>query len=61
MSGNQYCLISAFFISAVIIAEHVQMGSIFFGCDYVVVAIGKIARDIGIISIALTHIEVAIN
>lgn len=42
MSGNQRGLIPAFFISAVIIAEHVQMSSVLFRGNYLIMTVGKI-------------------
>ena len=61
MSGNQYFLISAFFISAMVIAEPVQVGTIFGRCNDFIMAVGKLASDKSVIAVALAHVEVTIN
>lgn len=54
-------MISAFFISAVVIAEHVQVGAIFGWCDDLIMAVSKLAIDKIVIAVASTHVEVTIN
>jgi len=43
-----------------VIAEHVQVGTIFGWCNDFIMAVGELASDKSVIAVALAHVEVTI-